>query len=189
MMRSLLIACALLGVAVPAAGAAQPPAEEARIEAQVRAVVLDMASRWGSGRRHTIVGDLWDAGDARVLYLAGEQPDWFIGVPAIEAYLAVRPNAPPSVSRYDVDTIRIRTVSDGVALATWNLDYQFQRGTMAPMRERLRASAMLRSTPAGWKFFYYAESPKSAMTYLRELYEAIVTPDFRDKAAEASRAR
>jgi hypothetical protein len=187
-MRTLLIACVLLGAACPTAHAMEAPPDDARIEEQVRAVVLDMASRWGSGRRHTIVGDLWDLGDSRVMYLAGEQPDWFVGVSAIEAYLAVRPNAPPSVSRYEADMIRVRTLSDGVALATWNLDYQFQRGTMQPMRERLRASAILRSTPAGWKFCYYAESPKSAMTYLRELYEAIVTPDFRKKAADASRA-
>jgi len=153
---------------------------------EVTAVVEDMASRWGSGRRHTIVRDLWDATDPQVMYLAGEQPDWFIGTPAIEAYLALRPNAPPSVSSYEVDALRVRPMGRDQAIATWNLDYQFQRGTLPAMRERLRASALLRRTSGGWKFSYYSESPKSSMTYLRELYEATVTPEFRRKVEAAA---
>jgi hypothetical protein len=70
-------------------------------------------------------------------------------------------------------------------MAVWNLDYQFQRGTLPAMRERLRASAMLRKTNGGWKFFVYTESPKSSMTYLRDLYEAIVTPEFKAKVDAA----
>ena len=148
---------------------------------EVVAVIEEMASRWGSGRRQTIVSDFWDATDPQVMYLAGEQPDWFIGTAAIEAYLAIRPNATPSISSYDVAGLRVRPMGRDQAIATWNLDFQFQRGTLPAMRERLRASAMLRRTSGGWKFFYYAESPKSSMTYLRELYETIVTPEFKRK--------
>ena len=150
-------------------------------DAEVTAVVQNMAARWGAGQRHTIVDDLWDKADPQVMYLAGEQADWFVGVAPISAYLGLRPNAPASISSYAIDGIRVRAISDTVALAVWNLDYQFQRGTLPAMRERLRASAMLRRTQAGWKFFYYAESPKSAMTYLRDLYESIVTPEFKTK--------
>lgn len=176
-MKSTVVAFAILLGSHMAALAASPSS----IEAEVTTVVQDMASRWGTGQRHTIVRDLWDTADDKAMYLAGEQADWFMGTAPIEAYLGVRPNAPPSVSSYEVDTIRVRSLNENMALATWNLDYQFKRGTMNAMRERLRASAMLRKTPKGWKFFYYAESPKSSVTYLRELYESIVTPEFKAK--------
>ncbi|MDX2223668.1 MAG: nuclear transport factor 2 family protein, partial [Rhodospirillaceae bacterium] len=108
----------------------------------------------------------------------------------IAAYLGPRPNAPPSISSFAVSNIRVRPVAADVALAAWELDYQFQRGALPAMRERLRASALLRRTPGGWKFFVYAESPKSSMTYLRELYEAIVTPEFKAKVdAETKRVQ
>lgn len=157
----------------------------AEVEAEVTATVEAMAVRWNAGQRHTIVRDFWDASDPKVMYLAGEQSDWFVGLPAIEAYLAIRPNAPPTISSFVVTDIRVRTVAPDVALAVWNLDYQFQRGTLPAMRERLRSSALMRRTDAGWKFFVYTESPKSSMTYLRDLYEAIVTPEFKAKVEAA----
>ncbi len=165
------------------ARAVSPPRLDAAdsVAREVVAVIEAMAMRWDSGRRHTIVADFWDVADPQVMYLAGEQPDWFIGTVAIEAYLAIRPNSPPSISSYDVEGVRVRPIGHDQVIATWNLDYQFQRGTLPAMRERLRASAMLRRTGGGWKFFYYAESPKSPMTYLRELYEATVTPEFKRK--------
>jgi hypothetical protein len=153
----------------------------ADVETEVTSTVQAMAARWNAGQRHTIAKDFWDASDPKVMYLAGEQPDWFVGLPAIEAYLAIRPNAPPTISSFVVTDIRVRPVAADVAMAVWNLDYQFQRGTLPAMRERLRASAMLRKTNGGWKFFVYTESPKSSMTYLRDLYEAIVTPEFKAK--------
>ncbi len=175
----------MVGTPVAAATPARVDAEES-VAREIVAVIEQMASRWGSGRRHTIVRDFWDVADPQVMYLAGEQPDWFLGVAAVEAYLAIRPNAPPSISSYDVEALRVRSLGPDQAIATWNLDYQFKRGTLPAMRERLRASAMLRRTVGGWKFFYYAESPKSSMTYLRELYEATVTPEFQRKV-EASK--
>ncbi len=175
----------LVAVAMQLGGQAVAADAGAARDAEVTAVVQNMAARWGAGQRHTIVDDLWDKADPQVMYLAGEQADWFVGTAPISAYLGLRPNAPASISSYAIDGIRVRAISYNVALAIWNLDYQFQRGTLPAMRERLRASAMLRKTEAGWKFFYYAESPKSAMTYLRDLYESIVTPDFKAKVEGA----
>ena len=176
-------------VAVAAAATAGNAAaiDGSTLEAEVSRVVQDMAARWEQGRRHTIVTDLWDTADARAIYLAGEQPDWLVGTAAMQAYLAPRPNSPPSVSSYVIEQLRVRALSNELAIATWNLDYQFKRGDLAAMRERLRVTAMLRRTNSGWKFFYYAESPKSSLTYLRELYESIVTPEFKAKAAAAAR--
>jgi hypothetical protein len=84
-------------------------------------------------------------------------------------YLAIRPKAPPLFSSYEVDALRVRAMGRGPAIVTWKLDYQFQRGTLPAMRERLRASALLRRTPDGWEFPHCSESPKSSMTHLRDL--------------------
>ncbi|MDX2223288.1 MAG: hypothetical protein SFV21_11090, partial [Rhodospirillaceae bacterium] len=103
-------------------------ADDAATTREVTAVVEAMAARWTAGERQTIVADFWDAEDPGVMYLAGEQPDWFVGAPAIAAYLGPRPNAPPSISSFAVSNIRVRPVAADVALAAWELDYQFQRG-------------------------------------------------------------
>jgi len=158
------------------------------VRAEVTAAVEAWAARWNNGRRDSIVAALWDTDDPEIMYLAGEQPDWMIGAAAIGAYLGPRPNAAPTISDYAVSHIRVRAMADNVALASWELDYQFQRGAVPAMRERLRAAATLREVSNEWKFVTYAESPKSAMTYLRELYEAIVTQAFEAKV-DAAKAK
>lgn len=81
------------------------------LETEVTATVEAMAARWNAGQRHTITQDFWDASDPKVMYLAGEQADWLVGLPAIDAYLAVRPNAPPTISSFVVSDIRVRSVA------------------------------------------------------------------------------
>lgn len=66
-------------------------------------------------------------------------------------------------------------------MATWFVwaEYKFKNGP--PVGEHLRATGILRKTNGGWKFIYYAESPKSTMAYIKDLYEVMATPEFRER--------
>jgi hypothetical protein len=45
-----------------------------------------------------------------------------------------------------------------------------------PIGDDVRVSAVLRNTPDGWRYIHWAESPKTAMVYIEDLYEKDVAP-------------
>ncbi len=56
---------------------------------------------------------------------------------------------------------------------------EFRRGP--PLGEKLRANAILRRTADGWRFIYYAEAAKSTLAYVRDMYENMATPEFKQR--------
>jgi hypothetical protein len=45
-----------------------------------------------------------------------------------------------------------------------------------PIGEDIRVSAVLRNTEDGWRFIHWAESPKTALVYIEDLFEKDVAP-------------
>jgi len=129
--------------------------------------------------------ELFDRSEPAIQYLGEEMDDWMIGWDALEWYF----NTPERFAMveamdYHPSNIRVRSLTPELALATWDIhaEMKFRRGP--PMGERLRANAILRDTSEGWRFIYYAESAKSTLAYINDLYEAMATPEFRERFAE-----
>ena len=57
-----------------------------------------------------------------------------------------------------------------------------------PIGEEVRVSAVLRNTDDGWKYIHWAESPKTAMVYIEDLFEKDVAPGW-DEYFEGAKQR
>mgnify|MGYP001574637794 FL=1 len=55
--------------------------------------------------------------------------------------------------------------------------------------EDVRVSAVLRNTDEGWRYIHWAESPKTAMVYIEDLYENDVDDDWDEFYEEAKERR
>lgn len=116
------------------------------------------------------------------MYLAEENVDWTEGVEELAWYHEV-PERLAFVDALDYQSskIRVRMLAPDIALAAWHVHANQKMRRGRPWAEYFRANAVLRNTPDGWKFVYYAEAPRSTMAYVREMYERLVSPEFKAK--------
>ncbi len=117
------------------------------------------------------------------MYLAEENIDWTDGVDQLLWYHDTPERlAFVDALDYQSSNIRVRMLAPDVALAAWHVHANQKMRRGRPWAEYFRANAVLRKTPNdGWKFVYYAEAPRSTMAYVRELYERMVSPEFKEK--------
>ena len=80
---------------------------------------------------------------------------------------------------YHPSNIRVRSLTDELVLATWNIRAEMKFRFGPPVGEQLRANALLRDTEQGWRFIYYAEAPKSTMSYMQDLYANMASDEFK----------
>jgi len=185
---SLLILLLVLGAAAraapPPAGAAELPLSSPEVAAEVAAMIHQMSAMFTRLDGPQPI-ELFDRNDPAPQYLAEEEADWMIGWEQLEWYFT-DPARFAVVEAMDMNpsNIRVRSLTPDLALATWDIfaEFKFRRGP--PLGERLRANAILRRTDEGWRFIYYAEAPKSTMAYMRDLYENMATPEFRQRFAD-----
>jgi len=125
---------------------------------------------------------LFDRNDPAPMYLAEEMSDWVIGWESFDWYFHT-PARDKLVQAMDYtpSNIRVKSLSDDLAVATWFVWAEFKLGNRPPVGEHLRATGIMRKTAEGWKMVYYAESPISALAYIEDLYEAMATPEFRKR--------
>jgi hypothetical protein len=180
-----LALAALLAGAHPRAG---EPSSDSKLQAEVSAVIHDMASRWAADTWTTIPTDLWDQNEPNPTYLAEEQPGWRIGWAQVREYFDPKGGFIEAAD-YEASDITAHAIAPDLAVATWSIYWQMKGRRMAPIGERLRASAVLRRTPQGWKFIHYSESPKSASVYLQDLYSQQASPEFKARAAEKAKQK
>jgi hypothetical protein len=180
---SRILAVAGLLACVNSLPAAEPPPPMAppAVETEVESVIRRMSAMYGDVKGPQAI-ELFDRNEPMPMYLAEEEPDWIIGWDALERYFTT-PERFAVVEAMDMNpsNIRVRQVAPDLALATWEIfaEMKFRRGP--PMGERLRANALLRKTADGWRFIYYAEAPKSTLAYVRDMYEGMATPEFRQR--------
>jgi hypothetical protein len=161
--------------------AAEPelPLHSPEIKAAVEQVIHQMAAMFTRLDGPQPI-TLFDPAERAPQYLGEEMPDWMIGWDKLSWYFKTPERfAVVEAMDYHPSNIRVRSLTPDLALATWDVfaEMKFKRGP--PMGEKLRANAILRKTDAGWRFIYYAEAPKSTMTYIRDLYEEMARPEFR----------
>ncbi len=186
-----LVALILIGLgSLRSTGAAEPqlPLSSPAVRTEVVAVIERMSAMF-TDRTGPRPITLFDRTDPAPQYLAEEESDWLIGWDALEWYFET-PERNAAVQAMDMtpSNIRVRSLAPDLALATWDIFAQmkFRRGP--PLGEKLRANAILRRTAEGWRFIYYAEAPKSALAYVRELYENMASPEFKSRFSERAPA-
>lgn len=165
---------------------AELPAIDQQTRDAVAALIHEM------GRRFTDMQGpqphlLFDPDEPSPQYLGEEMADWMIGWDALRWYFETPERfAMVEAMDYHPSNIRVRLLADGLALATWNVlaEMKFRRG--APVGEKLRANGIFRNTAAGWRFIYYAEAPKSTMTYMQDLYANMASDEFRARFNKSS---
>lgn len=168
----------------PATAEPELPLSSPEVAAEVSAVIHRMSEMFTQLDGPQPI-ELFDRNEPAPQYLAEEEPDWMIGWDKLEWYFT-DPARFAVVEAMDMNpsNIRVRSLTPDLALATWDIfaEFKFRRGP--PLGERLRANAILRRTGDGWRFIYYAEAPKSTMAYVRDMYENMATPEFRERFAQ-----
>ena len=127
---------------------------------------------------------LFDPDEPAPQYLGEEMDDWMIGWDALKWYFETPERfAMIDAMDYHPSNIRVRSLTDEMVLATWDVHAEMKFRHGAPLGERLRANAIMRNTSNGWRFIYYAEAPKSAMAYMQDLYANMASPEFKARFA------
>ena len=158
------------------------------IEADIKAVIHDTAERWNSQDFATLL-DLWDPDEPYPTYLAEEQAQWFIGLDRLRSYLdPSRPNPAIEAIREEMSNIHVKLIAPDLAIAVWDLHFEMKVIASNPIGEDVRVSAVLRNTDAGWRYIHWAESPKTAMVYIEDLFERDVAPGW-DEYFEGAQQR
>jgi len=158
------------------------------VEAAVRAVIHDTAKRWNSQDFASLL-ELWDPDEPYPTYLAEEQSQWFIGWERLRAYLdPPRPIPAVEAIREEMSDIRVKQIAPDLAIAVWYMHFEMKVIASNPIGENIRVSAVLRKTPDGWRYIHWAESPKTAMVYIEDLFERDVAPGW-DEYYEGARQR
>lgn len=163
------------------------PVSDSQVEHDVADVIRMM------GKCFTDIGGpqpitLFDPDEPAPQYLGEEMDDWMIGWEALTWYFETPERfAMIEAMDYHPSNIRVRSLTDDMALATWDVhaEMKFRRG--APLGEKLRANAVLRRTRDGWRFLYYAEAPKSTMSYMQDLYANMASAEFKARFPSAAK--
>jgi hypothetical protein len=158
------------------------------VEADVTAVIMDTAERWNSQDYATLLA-LWDPNEPYPTYLAEEQAQWFVGWDRLRRYLdPPRPNPVVEAIREEMYNIQVKQIAPDLAIAVWEMHFEMKTIGSNPIGEEVRVSAVLRNTPDGWRYIHWAESPKTAMVYIEDLYEKDVAPGW-DEYFEGAQKR
>lgn len=157
------------------------------VEAGVTETLLETAKRWNSQDFATLL-ELWDEEDQFPTYLAEEQAQWFVGWDRMRGYLdPPRPNPAIEAIREEYSDIQVKQIADDLAIAIWYMHFEMKTIAGKPIGEDVRVSAVLRNTDAGWKYIHWAESPKTAMVYIEDLFETQVEPGWDEFYEEAKK--
>lgn len=148
-----------------------PAGGDPGVVAEVTAVIHETAERWNSQDYASVLA-LWDPDEPVPYYLAEEQDGWFIGWEPLRAYLdPPRPSPAVQGIREAMRDIRVKEIGPGLAIAAWEMHFEMKIIGRPPIGEEVRVSAVLRRTPAGWRYIHWAESPMTALMYIQKLME------------------
>ena len=159
------------------------------VEAAVTDVVLETAERWNS-QDYSSVLELWDPNEPFPTYLAEEQAQWFVGWDRLNEYLdPPRPNPVVEAVREQMFNIQVKQIAPDLAIAVWEMRFHMKMVMSNAIGESVRVSAVLRNTDDGWRYIHWAESPKTAMVYIEDLFEQDVDEDWDEYFEEAKQRR
>jgi len=146
------------------------------VKAGVVATLMEAEKRWNSQDFATLL-ELWDDKDSCPTCLAEEQSQWFVGWPRLNGYLNP-PKANPAIEviREEYSDIQVKQIAPDLAIAIWYMHFEMKVIASKPIGEDIRVSAVLRKKDDDWKFIHWAESPKTTLVYVEDLFEKDVAP-------------
>ncbi len=182
MKKLLMTCCFAIALAGPAKAESilhsETSAPKADAEA-IEAIVIEWASKFNRGDWMRIK-DMWDADEETPTYLGEERDQWVIGQEGLDQYFN-----PPSENTM-VETVviqpyglRVRLLSDTIAVATWENSLDFKMKTRPAVQDDYRVNAIFRKKDDGkWYFIHYAELAMSPLIYVEHLYRRGVSEGF-----------
>jgi hypothetical protein len=172
--RDALIALAA-GTLTPVAMATSAPAA---ITAEITALLRQTEERWNA-QDTAGLRDLWDRDDSEPYYLAGEEPDCFVGWDAINGYLAPKGRPVTEAIRVRFHDIRARLLSPDLAFAAYWMRTDMKLVfAPKPFGSDNRVSSVFRRKPEGWRYLCYTEAFQTPTMYMQKLMEKDVSPDY-----------
>ncbi len=155
-----------------------PSILDAELTSQINEVVMGMAERWNSQDYKTVL-EVWDKDVEVPVYLAEEQSGWFVGWEALNNYLnPARPSDVIDVMRFQIYDVRAIRLADDLAIGVWEYQFDMKMALGKPYGKRVRGSGIFRKKPEGWRFIYYAESPKSPFVSIEEAFQNQLSDDW-----------
>jgi ketosteroid isomerase-like protein len=177
----------LAGVCLASPAMAADAAAGTALQREVEAVIHDTAARWSSQDFASVL-ELWDADEPMPMYLAEEQKDWFIGWPALRAYLGTSTPFIEAI-REEMTNIRVQPLADDLVAAVWDMHFEMKYRGSPALGEDIRVTAILRRKPEGWRYVHYAEAPMTGTMYVRKLMQRDVRPEFDAVYRDAQKKR
>ena len=179
---AILVSSLVGGVARAGAHKEVLPPVEIPVDPAVRdgvvATLVATEKAWNSQDTASVL-KLWDNADDFPTYLAEEQAQWFVGKARMQQYLDP-PRANPAIEavREQFSGIQVKQIAPDLAIAIWYMHFEMKVIRSKPIGEDIRVSAVLRKTTDGWKYIHWAESPKTALVYIEDLFEKDVSADW-----------
>ena len=134
--------------------------------------IFKEAERIWDSQKYGDLKTLWDEDDPNPFYLAEEQADWKIGWDDLRKYWEPVPGKRMlEAIRMRFYDIKIKSLSDEYLFAIGWVRHDIKmRGPIKAWGGDARINALFRKKKEGWKFIAYAESHKTPVIYMQELY-------------------
>ena len=141
------------------------------LQIEIEQIFKDAERIWDS-QKYVDLKTLWDEDDPDPFYLAEEQADWKIGWDDLRKYWEPVPGKRMlEAIRMRFYDIKIKPLSDEYLFAVgWVRHDMKMRGPIKAWGGDARINALFRKKKEGWKFIAYAESHKTPVIYMQELY-------------------
>lgn len=122
----------------------------------------------------------WDPDEEAPYYLGEERDRWVSGKEGLNSYFN-----PPGRVRSLMESVniepyrlRVRLVSDSIAIATWDNNLDLKVRTRPAINDDYRVNAVFRKKDDTWMFIHYAELAMAPLTYMEHLYRWGVSEGF-----------
>ena len=141
------------------------------LQIEIEQIFKDAERIWDS-QKYVDLKTLWDEDDPDPFYLAEEQADWKIGWDDLKKYWEPVPGKRMlEAIRMRFYDIKIKPLSDEYLFAVGRVRHDMKmRGPIKAWGGDARINALFRKKKEGWKFIAYAESHKTPVIYMQELY-------------------
>ena len=141
------------------------------LQIEIEQIFKDAERIWDS-QKYVDLRTLWDEDDPDPFYLAEEQADWKIGWDDLRKYWEPVPGKRMlEAIRMRFYDIKIKPLSDEYLFAVGRVRHDMKmRGPIKAWGGDARINALFRKKKEGWKFIAYAESHKTPVIYMQELY-------------------
>lgn len=154
------------------------------LQQEIRQFFDEYSERWNS-QRYATLKELWDREDPAPFYRAMEKEQPTATWPELERYWEPVPGRKTIDGLRNIySNLRVKAVSDDVAVVLFDLDWDIKVPGCKPMSGTDPGIAVLRRRPEGWRMVAYTEACMNASAYVRVIAESNARPSFTRFLAE-----